>query len=157
MPPNLGYMYCATIDALAFTTATDIFEITVTSDAPIYIARLHLCQTTDLGDAAEEVLRIGVYTGATAGSTGTSLTENPWNRADLPSVTAAIVANRGTASTGGTLKDIIGWNIRIPLDYIYTPDDAPRVDSGEDVMTYKLLSAPTDSITISGSIKWWEG
>ena len=150
-------MYTAPIDALAFTTATDVFEITVTSDSPIIIARIHLCQTTDLGDAAEEVLRIGVYTGVTAGSTGTALTEGPWDRQDNPSVTAAIVANRGTASSGGTLKDVIGWNIRIPLDYIYTPDDGPRVDSTEDVLTYKLLSAPTDSITVSGSIKWWEG
>ena len=150
------YIYSAVIDALAFTTATDIFECTVTSDAPVLFHALELCQTTDLQDANEEVLRIGYYTGATAGSTGTALTETNYNRVDLPTLSLAVVANRGTPSSGGTLRAVHGWNIRVPFEKIWTPEMRPRVDSGEDVVTFKLLSAPTDSITISGTLYWEE-
>jgi len=152
----MGFIYSAPMDALAFTTATDVFELTVTADAPVIIHALRLCQTTDLGDAAEEVLRIGVYRGATAGSTGTALTEVAYNNQGNPAVSTAIVANRGTASTGGTLIDIIGWNIRIPLVEIWTPETRPKVDSTEDVLTFRLLAAPTDSITISGALLFEE-
>lgn len=150
-------VYSAPMDALAFTTATDIFEVTVLADSPLYVVRMHLGQHTDLGDAQEEVLRIGLYRGVTAGSTGTALTEVSYSRADEPSVTAAVVANRGTASTGGTLIDIITWNIRVPLDYVWLPEERPRIDSTEDPFSFRLLAAPNDSITISGCLKWIEG
>ena len=150
------YVYSAPMDAIAFTTATDLFEITATSDAPITIVGLELSQTTDLGDAQEEVLRFGWYLGATAGSGGTALTETDYNRDDLPAVTAA-VRSGGTASTGGTLKAIHGWNIRVPFERFWIPEMQPRFDSSEDIATFRLLAAPTDSITISGTLYWCEG
>lgn len=148
-------IHAAAIDALAFTTATDIFEVTAPSTARIRFHQLDLCQTTDLQDAAEEVLRIGYYRGVTAGSTGTSLTENTYVDSNDGAATAAIVANRGTASTSGTLLQIIGWNIRIPLQYIWTPETMP-VFEVSTVSTFKLLTAPADSITISGTLLWEE-
>jgi len=152
----MGYKYSAPIDALAFTTATDVFEVTVATDRPVVVHQMRLCQTTDLGDAQEEVLRIGLYRGVTAGSTGTSLTEVAYDQADNPAVTAAVVANRGTASTGGTLIDMIGWNIRIPLNEIWTPELRPRIDAGEDPFSFRLLAAPADSVTVSGCLIWEE-
>jgi len=147
--------YCAPMDALAFTTATDVFEFTAPSTARILVHELHLCQTTDLGDAAEEVLRIGLYRGVTAGATGTALTEQPYGDSNDGAATAAVVANRGTASTGGTLLDVIGWNIRIPFDRIWTPETRPIIEVST-VGTFKLMTAPADSITISGALIWEE-
>jgi len=149
------YLYSAPMDAQAFTTATDVFEITTGSVKPIRIHMLELGQTTDLGDAAEEVLRMGVYRGATAGTTGTALTEVAYDDANAPAVTAAVVANRGTASTVGTLIQIIPWNIRIPTQWIWTPEMRPLVPVST-VFTFRLLAAPTDSITISGTVVWEE-
>jgi hypothetical protein len=147
-------IHAAVIDALAFTTATDVFEVTAPSTARIRFHQLDLSQTTDLQDAAEEVLRIG-YRGVTAGSTGTALTENTYVDSNDGAATAAIVANRGTASTGGTLLQIIGWNIRIPLQYIWTPETMPVIELST-VGTFKLVAAPADSITISGTLLWEE-
>jgi hypothetical protein len=145
------------MDAIAVTTATDLFEFTtITADRPIIVHELTLCQTTDLQDAAEEVLRIGLYRGATAGSTGTAATEVAYNHSDNGTVTGVINMVRGTASTGGTLLEIIGWNIRVPLLWCPTPELRPRFDAGEDPFTFRLLSAPTDSITVSGTLKWEE-
>jgi hypothetical protein len=147
--------YSAPMDALAFTTATDVFEITAASTARVLIHMIELEQTTDLGDAAEEVLRIGLYRGVTAGSTGTALTEQPYGDSNDGAATAAVVANRGTASTGGTLLQIIGWNIRIPTQWIWTPELRPVLELST-VGTFKLMAAPADSVTVSGTVIWEE-
>lgn len=147
--------YSAPIDALAFTTATDVFECTVPSTCRMEVMEMDLCQTTDLGDAQEEVLRIGCYRGATAGSTGTALTEQPFVDSNDGAARVAVVANRGTASTGGTLLGIIGWNIRIPMEKLWLPELRPIAEIST-VLTFRLLSAPTDSITVSGTLYWRE-
>lgn len=153
-------VYSAPMDALAFTTATDVWEITPAADRACVIFGMSLCQTTDLGDAQEEVLRIGIYGDVTAGATGTALTEGPYTNESLAgAVTTAVVANRGTASTGGTLLGIIGWNIRIPLEWYPIPEMRPKfsnIAAEGPVSSFRLLAAPTDSITVSGTLYWTE-
>ena len=155
-----GGIYSAPMDALAFTAATDVFEFTVAADRPVRIMGMRLGQTTDLSDAAEEVLRIGLYRDVTAGSTGTALTEAIYgNESSTAAVTLAVVANRGTPSTGGELIDIIPWNIRIPLNEWWLPEVAPKfsaIAAEGPVNSFRLLVAPTDSITVSGCLFWQE-
>lgn len=152
--------YSAVIDAQAFTTATDIFECTPAADRAMVIIAMKLGQTTDLGDAQEEVLRIGIYEDVTAGSTGTAITETPYtNESALAANTAAVVTNRGTASTGGTLIDIIPWNIRVPLFWFPIPEMRPKfsnIAAEGPTSTFRLIAAPTDSITVSSTIYWTE-
>ena len=153
-------IYSAPMDALAVTAATDLFEITPAADRAVVIYGMSLCQTTDLGDASEEVLRIGIYQDVTAGSTGTAATEVPYsNEAVSAAVSAAVVSNRGTPSTGGTLIGIIGWNIRIPLEWFPIPELRPKFSNlaaEGPVSSFRLVSAPTDSITTSGTLYWTE-
>jgi hypothetical protein len=144
------------MDALAFTTATDIFHLTAVADAPLSFHMLELGQHTDLGDAAEEVLRIGVYRAVTGGSGGTALTEVAYSRSDNPVTGTAVLANNTTASTAGTLIQIITWNIRIPTQWVWTPEMRPRCDAGVDPFSFRLLAAPADSITVSGTVVWEE-
>ena len=120
-------IYVAVMNAEAVTLATDLFEFTPAADRPIRLYGMRLCQTTDLQDAAEEVLRIGLHRDVTAGSTGTAITEVDYdNAAANEDVTTAVVCNRGTPSTGGTLIDVIGWNIRIPLEWFPIPELRPK-------------------------------
>lgn len=151
--------YAANFDATAFTTATDIFEMTPAVDRPIRVWGLSLLQTTDLGDASEEVLRIGVYRDATAGSGGTALTEYLYGNAALGVTNTCAVRTAGTSSTGGTLIDIIGWNIRIPLLWIPIPEMRPKfsnIAAEGPTSTFRFIAAPADSVTISGVIYWTE-
>src|SRR3972149_21901 len=147
-------IYAANFDASAFTTATDIFEFTVAADRPVVIYGMSLLQTTDLGDAAEEVLRIGLYRDVTAGATGTALTAYVYtNTAAGAAPPPAAVARRGTASPVGTLIDVIGWNIRIPLLWVPIPEMRPKftaLAAEGPVSSFRLIAAPTDSITVSG-------
>jgi hypothetical protein len=129
-------------------------------DRPAIIYGLDLGQTTDLGDAQEEVLMIGIYRDCTAGSTGTAATEYVYNNvAAGVTPTMQVVSNRGTASTGGTLIGIIPWNIRIPLEWRPIPEMRPKfsnIAAEGPTSTFRLIAAPADSITVSGVLYWSE-
>jgi hypothetical protein len=151
----MGYTYTATQDAQAVSTAVDIWMMTAGADRPVVLHWLEMMQTTDLGDAAEEVLRIGVYRGVTGGGGGADITEVALDNDSQAALTA--VDGQGTASTGGTLIWIIGWNIRQagPI-WVPTPELRPRIDAGADPVAFRLLAAPTDSITLSSTLCWEE-
>lgn len=154
----MGYLVTAPFDNLSFTTATDIFHLTLASNKGIQPVELTLGNYTDLGDAAEEVLRIGVYRGVTGGSGGTALTEVIGDANNTSTIGTAVLANNTTASTGGTLMEVIPWNIRIPLLWSPIPEARYGFHSGTSPIAFRLLAAPTpDAISISGTIKFIEG
>ena len=99
--PNL---YAANFSASAFTTATDIFEFTPVVDRAVILYGLSLGQTTDLGDAAEEVLMIGLFRDATAGATGTAATEYAYNNADASAASTMAVVSTEAATIFPTLR-----------------------------------------------------
>ena len=146
--------HSAPMDAIAVTTATDLFHITVTDTIKIH--ELDLSQTTDLGDAQEEVLRFGLYRAVTGGSGGTAATEVQYASGDGDGPTAVVLCANSSISTAGTLIHIFGWNIRVPFEKVWTPELRPRIDSGEDPVSFRLMAAPADSITISGTLIWEE-
>jgi hypothetical protein len=149
----------ANFSAQAITTATDLFECTPAVDRPVFIYGMSLGQTTDLGDAQEEVLMIGVYRDCTAGSGGTAATEYVYNNVAAGVTPTMAVRMLGTASTGGTLIDIIPWNIRIPLMWIPIPEmrlKFSNIAAEGPVSTFRLIAAPADSITVSGVLYWTE-
>lgn len=150
-----GFFYTASQDAQAISTAVDLLVGTVADDVPIRLWGFDISNTTDLGDAAEEVLRIGIYTGVTGGGGGSALTEvGIHDRA--PSVQTAWVG-QGTASTGGSLRKTIYWNVRqAGPAWIATPETVIRVGQGSSPVAFRLLAAPADSITCSFEVIWEE-
>lgn len=157
----MGRIYQTMTAAVAVTTAIDLWEILAATAKPVRVHNWSIFQTTDVGDAAEEVIRINEVRGVgtvTSGSGGTSPTVHPLD--DNDAATAATVeANNTTRMAAGTgaLETISerGWNIRIPLEVIYTPETRPRVNPG-DRWTLGIVAAPADSITISTSITYEE-
>lgn len=150
-------VYGAEISAVAVTTTVDLFSVTVAADRPVVVMGLHLLQTTDLGDAAEEVLNIELVRAVTGGSGGTAETEYVYsNPAVGATATAAVTSMNTTVSTGGTVIDRIGWNVRIPLIWEPVPELRPKFSAAEDPFVFRLVAAPADSITISGVLLWTE-
>lgn len=148
-------IYIAEVAPAATTTATDIFEITAATDRPVAIIGYTLYQTTDLGDAQEEVLSITIERGVTAGSGGASANKNDVGSRGEVSTDATVNKMVTTAHTGGTVVFRKGWNIRIPEE-LWIPEILwPYVDAGTDPVTL-TMSAPADSITVGGSIYWAE-
>lgn len=148
-------IHVATFDNVAVTTASDILHGTVTADKAVMLMEVKLAQFSDLGDAQEEMARVGLFRGITGGSGGTALTEVPLNGGDSAS-TLALLTNNSSISTGGTQIDEDGWNLRLPFFWCPIPELRPIISAALDPFAFRLLAAPLDSISISGSIKWQE-
>jgi hypothetical protein len=149
--------YTASQDAQTISTAVDLFCFTIADDKPMWLWELDICQTSDLGDAAEEVIKLGLYKGVSGGAGGSALTEVAMN--DFNSITAGTaVVGQGTASTGGTLVKVFYWNIRQagPI-WIATPETVIRMGQGSSVAAIRFLAAPADAITVSAEVMWAEG
>jgi hypothetical protein len=151
-------MYAAVFEAVAITAVQDLFEIAAGADKPIQIHGLRLSQTTDLGDAQEEVLRIRIRSGQTVtGSGGTTATGVPVD-VDNVATGATVKANNTTQAGTGTIvvNDVLGWNIRVPLDHWWPPEARPFI-KGSRRSTIELVAAPVDSVTVSGTLYYSEG
>lgn len=73
----MGRVYSVNFENVAVTAAQDFFEISPADDKPVKLLGLFLSQSTELGDAAEEMLRVQVIrghgTGGSGGSTATAV------------------------------------------------------------------------------------
>lgn len=151
----MGFFYTASQDAQAITTAVDLLYCTVAADKPVELWGLDIANTTDLGDANEEVLRIGIYSGVTGGGTGSALTEVALH--ELAPTAGAAWLGQATASTSGTLRKTIYWNVRqAGPAWIATPETVIRISAAADPIAFRLLAAPADSITLSYEVLWKE-
>jgi hypothetical protein len=157
----MGSIYVAPKTAAAETLAQDIFQITAGADNPVLIHGWTLYQTTDVGDAAEEIIQLTCVRGegsVTAGSGGGALTEVPVLQGG-PTATAAVVEGNTTqmvVGTGALVElDYFGWNVRIPWTHFYPPELRPRMNPS-DLWTLGMDAAPTDSLTLGGCLYWEE-
>lgn len=150
-----GRLYSVSIGTpTSVSVSTDFFEIQPADDKPIYIHEIMIYQTSDLGDAAEEILQLTIQRGFTAsGSAGAAGTVGKFNPADTAAGFTSEVRNTTLAGTG--TPDILhddGWNVRVP--YIYTPPDPWQFYCAQAQTSIVVrMSAPADAITIGGSLK----
>lgn len=137
---------------LSVTTANDLAQITITDDRPIYVCGLEVVQSSDLGDAAEEVLRWKLLKGVTTGSTGgTALTVTKLN-GNGPTPGVSGTSNWTTASTGGTVIARGGFNIRVGEKLWYPPDFRPLIGQADSPCSFRLEAAPADALTIDVTV-----
>jgi len=150
----MGRMYTIDFGPTAITVAADVVEIVPADDKPVLVHGFEILQTTDLGDAAEEVIGLSWVRGnSTSGSGGGTPTPAPINPSDVAAGLTAETLNTTQASTGTvTTLQRHGWNIRVPLAVIYTPETRPMVSQGQTRMCLRMAAAPADSITISGCV-----
>jgi hypothetical protein len=150
----MGRLYAITFENVAVTASQDLFEIAPADDKPVCIHACYLSQSTELGDAAEEQLRIKIIRGhATSGSGGTAPTPAPLNPADAAAGFVAEVNNTTIASTG-TAVDLHAetFNVRSGWVYMPTPEARPGASQGNTTLVVRLMAAPADSVTMSGTL-----
>jgi len=151
----MSIVYCIDIPSTAITVAVDVVEFQPADDHPLEIVAAFLFQTTDFGDAAEEILPLQIIRGfTTSGSVGgTAGTPRPLRRDGTAQFVHEVV-NTTLASVGTShvlLTD--GWNVRMP--YVIHPwdwEEFPMASQLDTTMVLRLPSAPIDSITIRGSV-----
>jgi len=142
----------------AFTAQIDIFEITAGTGKPLVLLGWDLMQTSEVGDAQEEVLTlllkraVGSVTSGSGGQTPSFTPDQPND-----------VATGATIETGNTTKLVVGsgtitnvkyfgWQIRQSHLYMPIPEARIVVAAG-DKLVLELVTTPADSIAgIVGSI-----
>lgn len=149
-------IYTAVFNQVAVTAQQDLFEIVSPADAITIIHGLELSQSTELGDAAEEMLTVLIRRGqTTSGSGGTAVTANPIETGSS-AYGGTVEANNTTRATTGTILTLRAdnWNVRMPYLWLPTPEMRP-INGPSSRMTFELASTPADAITMSGTL-WFE-
>jgi len=145
-----GRVYAVPFAAVAITAAQDLVEISPADDQPVELIGWH-GQTTDAGDAQDELLQITVIRGHTSsGSGGSSVTPAPLSPNDAAAGFAAEI-NNTTIASGGTTATLFAsaWNVRAGSD-VWLPEDVrPRASQANTTLVVRM-SAPADSITTNG-------
>lgn len=155
-----GRMYTVQFNNLAISALQDLFEVLSATDSVTIVHGFSLFQTSDVGDAAEEILRLETVRGigtVTSGLGGTTPTAQPIDDGDT-AFGGTVEANNTTRMAAGTgsleTLEMFGWNVRIPLTHFWTPETRPVITPGNR-WTLSLPAAPTDAITTSGML-WLE-
>lgn len=149
-----GRMYTVSFTGVAVTAQVDLFEITPADDKPIEIIGMFLGQSSDFGDAQAEQIGYRVIRGfTTSGSGGTVTTPRPLNGRDAAAGFTAETCNTTLATVGSTVDlhaDV--WNVQAG-EKMWLPDGCEWEASQADTsIVVRIISAPADSLTLSGTL-----
>lgn len=145
-------IYTCSFTGIAVTTAVDAWILTPADDKPIEIIGLFWGQSSDAGDAQDEMLGYRVIRGFTSAGTGTSTTPRPLNRSDAASGFTCVT--NASASTTGTTNDLHAdaFNVRAG-EKLWLPEGCEwQATQGDTTLVVRLIGAPADSLTMSGTL-----
>lgn len=148
-----GRMYSVVFSAVAVTAAQDLFEITPADDKPVEIVGIELGQSSDAGDAQDELLQISIIRGyTTSGSGGSAPTPAPIGAADAAAGFTAEVNNTTVANTGTAVTlQTTCWNVRGGYIQWFPEGCRPSASQANTTIVVRQ-TAPADSITLSGTL-----
>jgi hypothetical protein len=129
----------------------DLLEVLPADDKPIKLRGIILSQISEVGDAAEEGLRISIIRiGATvtSGSGGSAVTPVAVDSADAAAGAACECGNTTVATTSGASTTVaeFGWNIRNSPYEMWFPDPqfSPKAKQGEALVIRQQTTAADD-------------
>lgn len=134
----------------AQTAALDFLELQPADDIANKICGCEITQSTEIGDAMEEMLLLAIRRGnTTSGSGGVTTTANLVDANDAAYAgTAPETQNTTKATTsGGTTRGPWSFNVRVGFVYMWPLETAPRADQGDSRICVELVAAPADSVT----------
>ena len=148
-----GRDYTANVSAVSVgTAAQDLFEFGAADDKPIKIVGLELGQDSELGDAAEEAMRLAIRRGnATSGSGGSAPTVRANDKHDAAAAFACEANNTTKASTGSPINIITtAWNERISPAVWWWPDNfGAGSDQGDTTVCIEMVTTIADALTLN--------
>lgn len=150
--------HTAVFKGVAVVAQQDLFEVKASASSIIRIHGFVISQSSEVGDAQEEMLQLTCNRGTgtvTSGSGGTTATVTPRMRGDAAFGGVVEVNNTTKIAVGtGTLTtdlEVHTWNERVPYVWWYPPEARPLI-LPSDYWTLELETTPADSITMSGTI-----
>lgn len=151
--------YSMSFDGVTITNGdgtVDFFELIAPTAGIGRLLEVHIGQSSELSDAAEEQLRYAIVTGNTASGSGGSVgVEVPDSLGDAAATAVGETCNTTVASAGTeAVKHRGTFNVRTGLELILQPER--RIPWSANRLCVRLLAAVTDDIVFSGTIKWEE-
>ncbi len=154
----MGRMYTAEFSKVEVSADQDVFEIVPADERAVAIHAVYIAQSSDVADAAEEILDIKIMRGFTSGgSSGSSSTPAPISPLDT-AAGAAVEVNNTTIATTGTIVDCHSdsFNIRAGLQLVFTPECRPITTATNTSIVVRILADLADAVTMSGTIVFEE-
>jgi len=152
--------YTVNLTPTSISAATvDLIAVRAGTDVPIKVRALRVWQTSDFGDAQDEVVTLQLVRGnTTAGSGGATPTPVPKDKKDAAASFTARTADSTAASAGTTdVPYTTGWNVRAPFEMIFPDEMMARGDQAGGFIVLRLGAAPTDALVIGASMDVIEG
>jgi hypothetical protein len=149
----MARIYSVIFSAVAVSAAQDLFEITPADDKPVSIVGIELGQSSDAGDAQDELLQISIIRGFTASGTGGSApTPAPLDPVDTAAGFTAEVNNTTLANTGSSVTLMTStFNVRAGYLNWFPPEARPSASQANTTMVVRI-TAPADAVTMSGTL-----
>lgn len=142
---------------------TDLWEILPADDLPCKIRGFRLGQTSEVGDSAEENLRLSVIrmtATVTSGSGGSAGAPEQVDASGAAPSFASETNNTTVATTTGDTEIVeeLAWNERAtPIEIWYPdPDFAPKAIQGQALLV-RLQDTVADDLTFAGTLWVEEG
>lgn len=154
----MGRFYTSVFQAVAVTAAQDLLSLLAPAATILKVHYFSCGQSSDAGDAQDELLRIRIQRGmTTVGSGGTAPAMNPIDAQNTMAALATARANDTTAASSGTITQIWEECFNVRSGYIYMPIPELRPTVAVSTrLAFNLVAAPSDSLTMSGTIVWEE-
>ncbi len=148
MPRN----YTCEFSRDAATTGDDLFEFDAAAEHPICLYGLFLSQSTEVGDAAEEMIGYRVIRGhTTSGSGGSTTTPRPVDDGDSAALFACETNNTTIASAGTGVNCHTGeFNVRAGEPFWF-PEGSEIWTRGTSLLVVRLVASPADSVSFTAT------
>ena len=150
-----GRMYTASVGAVAVSAVQDLIEVNAPADSVVIIHAIYLGQTSDVGDAAEEILQVQITrsTGS-AGSGGSTPTARPMQVGDA-AFGGSVEMNNTTQAGTTTVVHEDTFNVRVGWQYLPPPEQRIII-SPSGTLVLELPVQPADAITMDISVVFEE-
>jgi len=149
-----GRVYTAAVTGVAVSALQDFFEVRAPSTGMIEVLSIRVGQYSDAGDSESELLPINLTRYATSGSGGSTVTPQPHM---VGHAASGVSVEANNTTQGGTPTVVFSDTFNIQAGWIYLPLREERLwvpPSG--ILAVELPVAPSDSITMAGSITFAE-
>lgn len=152
----MSRMYTVSFDGATVTNAggdADLIELTPADDKPLTVCGWTIDVSSEVGDAAEEILRYKIIRGHATTGNGSSVTPRPLNRSDAAAGFTAEYNGATIASTGTAVDLYCGaFNVRAG-ERIFLPESfRPTVSQGDTTLVFRLMSTVADDVTMSMTV-----
>ena len=153
----MSRVYTVEFENVTVTNAggdADLFELDAATDKPIEVIGMKLFTLSELQEAQEEWLRLRWIRGhTTSGSTPNSTpTPRPVNPSDAAAGFVCEAYNTTIASAGTAINlESLAFQVRAGYEFFYPENLGPQT-FGSELLVLRLLAAPTDDVSMTGTL-----